>query len=69
MDKATVKLEEDKKRTEKMEIKLYIADIINYHNTKTDATWLKMKKIKIYVIEIFFASNMHLKRQLSLSRL
>ena len=32
-------------------MELYITDIINDHNTKTDATQLKKRKIKRYVLQ------------------
>ena len=47
------KIEQEKKSIlkNKMKLELYVAEIVYDHNIKTDATWLKMRKINRYAIE------------------
>ena len=53
MEKEAKKVEEDEKGIEekKMRMELHIADIVNDHKTKKDATQLKMRKIKRYALD------------------
>ena len=40
----------NKLEEEKMDLELYIADIVHDHKIKMDTTWLKMRKIRRYAI-------------------